>query len=258
MKKTAVLMISLVFALSFPLLAFAQENSRQTAPDDQAAVEQPSPDTGGMMDDEDMPAMGQPMGKGACGKSGECMKHGGAMCGPGCGCESCMMKKGGMDVMHGAGKMGMHGDIDAMTWPPMQKSCKTPDFYLAHSGDLSLSEDQVDSIERIHSALKKEMILKGADVKVRELELSDIVSRADFKLGDAVAKLKEVEDARVTLRSSVLKYSAQARDILTPEQMKGLKALCRTERSGGMRDGRMENNMKRMMMEKMQKERMQQ
>ena len=258
MRKTAVFMISLFFVLSFPLLASAQENSKQAAPDDQTAVEQPSPDMGGMMDDMDMPAMGQPMAKGACCKAGECMKHGGAMCGPGCGCESCMMKKGGMYMMPGTGKMGMRGDIDAMTWPRMQKSCRTPDFYLAHSGDLSLSEDQVDSIEKIHSALKKEMILKGADVKVRELELSDIVSRADFKLDDAMAKLKEVEDARMALRSSVLKYSAQARDVLTPEQLKGLKSLCRPERSTGMRDGRMENNMKRMMMEKMQKERMQQ
>jgi len=256
MRKTAVFMISLFFVLSFPLLASAQENSKQAAPDDQTAVEQPSPDMGGMMDDMDMPAMGQPMAKGACCKAGECMKHGGAMCGPGCGCESCMMKKGGMYMMPGTGKMGMRGDIDAMTWPPMQKSCKTPDFYLAHSEDLELSEEQEASLEKLHSTLKREMILKGAEVRVRELELSDIVTKPDFKLEDALAKLKEVEEARLALRSSVLKYSAQARDVLNPDQLKDLKAL---RRSGScMSDGGMKNNMKRMMMEKMQKERMQQ
>lgn len=254
MKRTVAMVLSLVFALYFPLLAAAQENSQQAAPDDQAAVEQPSPDMGGMMDDEDMPAMEQSMAMGECGKAGKCMKHGGAMCGPEHKCEDCMMKKSGMCMKHGTGKMGMHGDIDAMTWPRMQKSCKTPDFYLAHSEDLDLSEEQEGSLEKLQSTLKREMILKGAEVKALEFELSDIVTKSDFKLEDALAKLKQVEEARLVLRSSVLKYSAQARDVLSAEQLKGLKEL---RRSGSCRtDGGMKNDMKRMMMEKMRKERM--
>lgn len=253
MKKFAAMMLSLVFALYFPLLAAAQENNQQAAPEDEEAIEQPSPDMGGMMD-EDMPAMGQPMAMGACGKAGECKKHGGAMCGPDRKCDDCMMKKGGMGMMHGAGKMGMHGDIDAMTWPRMQKSCKTPDFYLAHSEDLELSEDQEGSLEKLQSTLKREMILKGAEVKALEFDLSDIVTKSDFKLEDALAKLKQVEEARLALRSSVLKYSALARDVLNPEQLKVMKEL---RRSGSCRtDGGMKNDMKRMMMEKMRKERM--
>jgi hypothetical protein len=190
MKKAAAMMLTLVFALYFPLLATAQENDQQAAPDDQAAVEQTSPDMdgmGGMMDDEDMPAMGQPMAMGACGKAGECMKHGGAMCGPDRKCEECMMNKGGLCVKHGTGKMGMHGDIDAMTWPRMQKSCKTPDFYLAHSEDLDLSEEQEGSLEKLQSTLKREMILKGAGGKSAGVELSDIVTKPDFRLEDALA-----------------------------------------------------------------------
>jgi len=260
MKKATVIILSFVFALYFPLLAIAQESSPKTAPDGQAAVEQPSPDMGGMMDDEDMPAMGQPMAMGSCGKAGSCMKHDGAMCGPDCRCKNCMMKMGGMGMMHGAGKMGMRGDIDAMTWPPMQKSCKTPDFYLAHSDELDLNESQEDTLEKLQSELKKQMILKGADVKAAELDLSDIVTKPDFKLDDALAMLKHVEDARLALRSTVIKYSAQARDVLSPEQLKDLKGLrrpgsCMTD--GGMKTG-VKDDMKRMMMEKMQRERMQQ
>ncbi len=261
MKKTTVLMISLVFALYFPLLALAQENIPQTASDDPAAVGQTSPDMGGMggmTDDEDMPAMGHAMAKGSCGKAGSCMKHDGAMCGP--DCKDCMMKKGGMNMMNGAGKMGMHGDIDAMTWPPMQKSCKTPDYYLAHGDELDLNESQEAALEKLQSALKKEMVLKGAAVKAAEIDLSDIVTKSDFKLDDALAMLKQVEDARLALRSSVLRYSAQARDVLSPDQLKNLKGLHRPGscmQGGGMKPG-VEDDMKRMMMEKMQRERMQQ
>ena len=81
----------------------------------------------------------------------------------------------------------------------------------------------------------------------------DTVSREDFKLGDATSKLNEVKDTRMTLWSSVLKYSAQARDILIPER------LCWPKHSDGIRDGRMENNMHQMMKKKkMQQERMRQ
>ncbi len=257
MKKTTALVISLVFALYFPVLSAAQEVGPQAATDEPAAAGQPMAD---MMDDGDMPPMGHDMAKGACGKPGSCMKHDGEMCGPDCMCKDCMMKKGGMGMMHGAGKMGMHGDIDTMTWPPMQKSCKTPDYYLAHGGELGLSESQEAALERLESALKKEMVLKGAAVKAAEIDLSDIVTKPDFKLDDALAMLKQVEDARLALRSSVLRYSAQARDVLSPEQLKNLKGLRRPGRcmtDGGMNPA-VKDDMKRMMMEKMQRERMSQ
>ena len=127
-------------------------------------------------------------------------------------CAQHMRRGGGRDGLRMAGRM--------------------PGFYLKHSSDLKLSDEQVASLKKITSALKKDMVTKGADVKVRELELSEILAGTDYKLDDATAKLKQVEDARLALESTVLQYSVQARDILTPDQLKGLKDICGHETCG--------------------------
>ena len=149
----------------------------------------------------------------------------GGMMGGMCGNMKGMPAMGGMMSMRGkmGGMAGMRGGIDMMTWPPMHKSCRTPEFYLHRSEGLGLSDEQVAALRKLQAALRKEQILKGAAVKALELDLSEIVTMTDFKLPDAVAKLKEIEKARLELRSTVLKYSSDARDQLSPEQLEKVK-----------------------------------
>ncbi|MBI5190738.1 MAG: hypothetical protein HZA22_08690 [Nitrospirae bacterium] len=186
-------------------------------------------------------------------------KGGGMMGGPGCGCEMCM-KAGRLKGMDG-GMMGPRGDVDDMTWPRMNRSCRTPDFYLDNAGALGVSDVQADSLEKLDESLKRDMIIKGAQVKALELGLSGIVTKTDFKYEDAVAKLKEIEKARTELRITVIKASSDARDVLGVEQLDRIKDMdmpgraCRTMPDGKPRmpgmGGMPEEMMKEKMMENM-------
>ena len=127
---------------------------------------------------------------------------------------SCCMEHKGMEGRHG-GHMG-HDGMFRLPW-----------FYLSHSKDLKLTDEQKASLKKISFDLKKDMIAKGADVKTKQLELREMLSTPVYKLDDATAKLKEVSDARLALATALLQHTVQARDVLTPDQLKSVKDLCR-------------------------------
>ncbi len=166
-------------------------------------------------------------------------------------CRMCHTPGGsyGMGGMMGQ-RMGMMG----MMGSPMMRSLKTPDYYLDRRDTLNLTDDQVEKLAKLKSELREEAIMKGATVMVLELQLSDIISNAGFKLSDADAKLKQIEAARLKLRMTVIKTAAEARNTLTKDQLEKLKKnsssggkCCAS--SGSMKKGMME----KMMMEKMEK-----
>jgi Spy/CpxP family protein refolding chaperone len=126
------------------------------------------------------------------------------------------------------GMMGLHGDIDAMTSPGMNKACRTPEFYLKKAVKLELSPEQIDRMEANYFELKRTMIEKGAAVKVLELELTEIVGKPDFDLVGAKSVMEKVEKARTELRGAVLESAAAARDILTPEQLEMVGSMRRS------------------------------
>ena len=265
MKKFASALVVFLFALAFNLHAIARaENTpaSQAAPQGNTEVQPPEPggeDQAAAMaaddaDDDDSP-MCNMSGKGCSKMAG---KPGGCMCGPDCRCANCMMKKGGMGM--GMGMGGMRGGMDMMmAGPGMVRSCRMPDYYLMRSDYLDLSQEQVDNLRKLDMTMRKEAILKGAQVKALELDLSGIVTATDFKVDDAVAKLKDVEAARLDLRTAMIKIAGEARDLLSPEQLDKLKSapetggMCGNMRRtrGGMKDG-----MKKKMMEKMMQKQM--
>lgn len=184
MKKITILMMSLLFALSFPLLSMAQEAGEGPMAEQEAAA--------------------QPGNQ--CYDPSSCMEH----------------------MRHGRGMEGRHGDFERMGH---LLGCRLPKFYLRHAKDLKLSDEQVASLKKISLEFRKDMITKMADVKVKKLELKEILDKPDYKLEDATAKLKECEDARMALATSALQHATQARDVLTPDQLKKVGDLCRDERS---------------------------
>jgi hypothetical protein len=128
-------------------------------------------------------------------------------------------------VEPGRGPLEPHGDFEAMSWPGMERSCRTPEDYLELRDYLGLSPVQVNKLNGMHTALKKERILKGARVKALEIELDDIMAKVDFKPAEALEKLREIEKARTELRAAVIKAASDARDALGPEQVERLTEL---------------------------------
>lgn len=263
MKKFASAFTVFLFVLALNLGSIARaENApaAQAAPQGNTEVQSTEPADEGQAaddaDDDDSP-MCHMSGKGCSRMSG---MPGGCMCGPDCKCNNCMMKKGGMGMGMGAGMGGMRGGMDMMmAGPGMVRSCRMPDYYLMRRDYLNLSQEQVDNLRKLDMTMRKEAILKGAQVKALELDLSGIVTATDFKVDDAIAKLKEVEAARLDLRTAMIKIAGEARDLLSPEQLDKLKSagpetgmcgnMCGTK--GGMKD-----NMKQKMMEKMMQKKM--
>ena len=255
MKKLTLLVLAALIIISFAIPSLAQEPMPPDGQEQAAAM--PDDDDGSPADEAGSPGC----------MCQNCMMGGkmGGMMGGMCGNMKGMPAMGGMMSMRGkmGGMAGMRGGIDMMTWPPMHKSCRTPEFYLHRSEGLGLSDEQVAALRKLQAALRKEQILKGAAVKALELDLSEIVTMTDFKLPDAVAKLKEIEKARLELRSTVLKYSSDARDQLSPEQLEKVKELGtrRCYNCGMAMPGMGEKNpegMKRQMMEKMRNQMMNQ
>lgn len=134
-----------------------------------------------------------------------------------------MMQGGGMEgMMHGRGMergRGEFGHMDELMVGRM------PRFYIMHAQELKLSDDQLASLKKISFDMKKDFISKGADVMLKRLDLKEILARPDYKVEDAAAKLKEVEDARLALETAALQHAAQARDVLSPAQLKTLETL---------------------------------
>ena len=260
MGRVAALLLSFWLVSAFAITSYALDEDRGTPAS--AGTEALADQAGEEMDmheaDQDMEADESGGEDGVCGPGCACpMCRKGGMagkgcCGMACGCKGCRhaghdrMMRGGMR----GGMSSMGGDIDMMTWPPMNKSCRTPDFYLGMKDGLELTDKQVETLERLALTMRKETIMKGAAVKVLEMELSDIVTKTDFKLQDAEAKLKEIEAARLELRKAVVKASAAARDALTPEQLGTVRDIAAGGGPGTTKDP---EKMKRMMMEKMQK-----
>ncbi|MGC2423007.1 MAG: Spy/CpxP family protein refolding chaperone [Nitrospirota bacterium] len=174
MKKLTILIFTLLFALSVPLLSMARADEG----------------TG-----DKAPAM-------HCGeKHSPCMKH----------------------MEHGRVREGKRGEFGHRGG--FLKIARLPFFYIEHAKDLKLTDDQVASLKKISFEMKKDMVSKGSDVKLRRLELKEILDKPDYKLEDATAKLKEVEDARLALATAALQHATQARDVLTPDQLKNIKNI---------------------------------
>ena len=278
MKKFASAFTVFLFVLALNLGSIARaENApaAQAAPQGNTEVQSTEPADEGQAaamaaddaDDDDSP-MCNMSGK-ACSRMGK--MSGGCMCGPDCQCANCMMKKGGM--MHkpgcdcdmcrgrmGMGMGGMRGGMGMMmAGTGMVRSCRMPDYYLMRRDYLNLSQEQADNLGKLDMTMRKEAILKGAQVKALELDLSGIVTATDFKVDDAIAKLKDVEAARLDLRTAMIKIAGEARDLLSPEQLDKLKSvgpgngMCGNMcgKKGGMKD-----DMKKQMMEKMMKKQM--
>jgi Spy/CpxP family protein refolding chaperone len=131
---------------------------------------------------------------------------------------SCGMK----GMMQGRGMERGHGEFGHMG---ELMAGKMPRFYIMHAQELKLSDDQLASLKKISFDMKRDFISKGSVVMMKKLDLKEVLAKPDYKVEDAAAKLKEVEDARLALETAVLQHAAQARDVLTPAQLKTLETL---------------------------------
>jgi len=99
--------------------------------------------------------------------------------------------------------------------------------YLRHADEIGLTEDQVDKILKLKLAVKKEMIRKGADLAVLDLDL--LTALREEKIDVKAVNL--LVDQKFEVKKAMTKFSVQAladlKGILTPEQYAKMKDIWR-------------------------------
>ena len=96
---------------------------------------------------------------------------------------------------------------------------------LRHRDQLGLTPDQVQALERLRSDFQREAIRREADLRVAEMDLATLLSAEVVDLGQAEAKLREIERLRTDLRLARIRTIEQGRAQLSPEQRAKLRAL---------------------------------
>ncbi|MBI4530979.1 MAG: hypothetical protein HY709_05595 [Candidatus Latescibacteria bacterium] len=96
---------------------------------------------------------------------------------------------------------------------------------LHHAGQLGLFEEQLSSLKAIRLSEAQEQVHQEAEMKIIELELTDLLDHPEVDLKAVEAKLKEGEARRTAAQLSHLKFQEQARKVLTAEQWQTLKTL---------------------------------
>jgi len=102
---------------------------------------------------------------------------------------------------------------------------------------LGLTPEQVKQLEQRRSEFAKSQIRSQADLRVKEMELGELL-RADK--ADRVAierKLKEVGDAQFAARKAGIDHMLGTRELLTPEQREKLRTLPQQLRRERMQQG---------------------
>ncbi|MCU0607485.1 MAG: Spy/CpxP family protein refolding chaperone [Candidatus Edwardsbacteria bacterium] len=105
--------------------------------------------------------------------------------------------------------MGMRGQ-----WWENPEVCK----------ELALTDKQAGDIDALAMQHRKEMIKSGADLKIKQLELHDMIGE-NAKDAEIKAKAKEVFQLKQKLHDARLDHMLAVRRVLTGEQQAKLKAM---------------------------------
>ena len=104
-------------------------------------------------------------------------------------------------------------------------------------GELALTAQQVETLERLRSEFQREAIRRDADLRVAEMDLAALRQREPVDLGQVEAKVREIERLRADLRVARIRAIEQGKAQLTPEQREKLRALLAESRSPIMQPG---------------------
>jgi Spy/CpxP family protein refolding chaperone len=125
----------------------------------------------------------------------------------------------GPQKMHGMGSGGTQDMPEGVGMPRTSRLVRTL------KAELGLSDEQVKQLTQIFSQTTKARIKQGADLRITEIELGELLEADPVDMGQVEGKLKAIEGLRTTLRLSLIKAHEQAKGVLTPEQRQKLEGL---------------------------------
>ena len=117
----------------------------------------------------------------------------------------------------GHGQMMEMGNMDMMGGDMM---C------MEHGNKMGLTDDQMMKMKPLHREMQKKQIRSKADLKLAEIELTEIMEVKDFNLEKATTAVKKIEDIKTAQHLEMLKAMKDMRTILTDEQFKNMHKMC--------------------------------
>ncbi len=169
------------------------------------------------------------------GMHGKGMMQGGMMGGK--GMMQCGMM-GGKGMMQGGmhGKGMMQGGMMAMSDPVIQTlhNSGCPGFLLKSAEALNLTDAQKATLESLKLDFQKRAVKNKASFDVAKIEVKQLLNLDNPNFNKIKTKIKEIGATEQNLRTSFLNNVVQARKVLTKEQLKKVKSLSTSCRSGMM------------------------
>lgn len=122
-----------------------------------------------------------------------------------------------MDRGHGMGQMdcGMPGMGRDMKPHKMGRM-----LFLDRAAALELNEDQVFKLKAIHAECRRENIRQEAEARIARLELKDLLDESNWIPAAAEKLVRKIKTIEGDLQVRRLRALAEARKVLTPEQLR--------------------------------------
>jgi Spy/CpxP family protein refolding chaperone len=98
-------------------------------------------------------------------------------------------------------------------------------FMLRNREKLDLSAAQVKNLEQLRNDFQKESIRKDADLRVAEMDLSNLLNGEKVDMAKVEAKVREIERLRGDLRITRIRTIEKGKEQLTADQRKKLQEL---------------------------------
>ena len=96
---------------------------------------------------------------------------------------------------------------------------------LRNRDKLGLSTEQVRNLEQIRNDFERESIRRDADLRVAEMDLTNLTEAASVDMGKVEAKVREIERLRAEQRLARIRSIKKGKQQLTTEQRKKLHEL---------------------------------
>lgn len=98
-------------------------------------------------------------------------------------------------------------------------------FFISNQEELALSDDQVKKIKDIKMAVKKDVIKRDAEIEMLKIDVEMRLYDDNINVGEVDKLIDEKYDLKKAKAKYLVGKYAELKGILTPEQMKSLKAL---------------------------------
>jgi hypothetical protein len=96
---------------------------------------------------------------------------------------------------------------------------------LSHREELGLSSGQVQSLERLRADFQKEAIRAEADLRVSEMDLTQLLAAQPVDMTAVEGKIRGIEKRRADLRLARVRTVESGRAVLSADQRDKLRAL---------------------------------